>query len=85
MTFIIVSSVFLAATTPVSAKSVKYKAEQIGATKTCRDNDPAMPVKTCIKKFAEKFCQGKGHKTYVMANWASSGNGYTDPSLIYCK
>ena len=67
------------------AKSTKYTSEEIGAEKTCRNDDPATPVDKCMKKFGEKFCDDKGHKSYLMINWSSSDNGYSDPDLIYCK
>jgi hypothetical protein len=78
-------AVSLVAAAPAAAKSHKYTSEIIGAQKTCKSGDPSAPVDKCIKAFADKFCKDKGHKTYVMANWKSSGNGYSDPTLIYCK
>ncbi len=82
---IVVSSVSLTMAMPVMAKSTKYTSKEINAEKTCRTNDAAMPVGKCMKKFGDKFCKGKGHKTYVMVNWSSSADGYSIPTLIYCK
>ena len=84
MTFVVLSSVLLVATPAASAKTVKYKGEQIGAKETCKDKDPAMPVQKCIKKFAETFCKDKGHKSYIAANWETT-KGYANPTSIYCK
>lgn len=85
LTLALFAAVCLVAAAPAIAKSHKYTSDMIGAKKTCKSGDPSTPVDKCIKAFADKFCKDKGHKTYVMANWSSSGNGYTDPTLIYCK
>jgi hypothetical protein len=82
---LVVASVLLATAAPSSAKSVKYTSKQIGAEKTCRNDDAVMPVAKCMKKFGEQFCKDKGHKTYIAVNWSSSVKGYSDPTSIYCK
>ena len=82
---VMVLTLLLAFALPSQAKSTKYDAAAIGASKTCRNDDAANPVSKCIKTFAEKFCKDKGHKSYVAANWASAKDGYSNPNLIYCK
>lgn len=81
----IVLSSALLATTPSGAKATKYTSSEIGASKTCKQKDAAMPVEDCMKKFGDTFCKAKGHKTHIMVNWSSSGDGYANPDLIYCK
>ncbi len=82
---VMVPTLLLALSLPSFAKSTKYEAEAIAASKTCRNDDAANPVSKCIKAFAEKFCKDKGHKSYVAANWATTKDGYSNPNLIYCK
>jgi len=77
--------ILFASAMPTQAKSVKYTSEDIGAQQTCKSEDEANPVKDCMQEFGEKFCKEKGHKTYVMVNWSSSGGGFSDPTIIYCK
>ncbi len=85
MAYVVISAILLVTAETAFAKSEKYTAENIGAEKTCKSDGAAVPVKDCMNEFAEKFCKEKGHKTHMMVSWSSSGDGYSDPDVIYCK
>ena len=85
MACVVVPTILLVTSVPALAKSEKYTAESIGAEKTCESDEATVPVKDCMNEFAEKFCKDKGHKTHMMVSWSSSGDGYSDPDVIYCK
>lgn len=83
--YVVVASFLLATAAPALAKNVKYKSKQIGAEKTCRNDDKVTPVAKCMQKFGDKFCKEKGHRSRVMVSWESVADGYSNPTVIYCN
>ena len=87
-TWAILASFLLAMAMPSLAQAKKatkkFSSEEIGAQKTCRKDDSAVPVHKCMKKFAKEFCVSKGYKDSKAVQWSSSGDGYSDPVEIYC-
>ena len=85
ITCAVFSATLLATAGPTMAKNKKYTEENIEAEKTCQTDEATVPLKDCMNEFAEKFCRDNGHNTHVMVSWSSSGDGYSDPDVIYCK